>query len=140
MRRRCRFVLAVGLYLLGMAAPGIMSSMVPGGVVFAHHSIASLYDEDHQVMLEGVVTRFTYVNPHPVLMITVIDAKGRAQTWRLEMDNRVTLAEVGFGAETLRAGDKLLVTGSPARNIPHSMYLRKLERPSDGFTYEHPPF
>jgi hypothetical protein len=113
---------------------------IPGSVASAHHSIASIYDEDHQIMLEGVVTRFTYVNPHPVLMLTVIDDKGRSQVWRLEMDNRGGLAEVGFGVQTLKAGDRLLVTGSPARTIPHSMYLRKLERPADGFVYEHPPY
>jgi hypothetical protein len=121
----------------------LMPAFVPsitGNVVFAHHSIASIYDEDHQIMLEGVVTRFTYVNPHPVLMLTVIDDKGRSQVWRLEMDNRGGLAEVGFGVQTLKAGDRLLVTGSPARTIPHSMYLRKLERPADGFVYEHPPY
>ena len=120
-----------------------MPAFVPairGSIVFAHHSIASIYDEDHQIMLEGVVTRFTYVNPHPVLMLTVIDDKGRSQVWRLEMDNRGGLAEVGFGVQTLKPGDRLLVTGSPARTIPHSMYLRKLERPADGFVYEHPPY
>src|SRR3954468_14790621 len=92
-----------------------MSSMLPGGVVYAHHSVASLYDEDHQVMLEGVVTRFTYVNPHPVLMLTVTDAKGRAQVWRLEMDNRTSLAEVGVQANTLQAGEQLAGPGRPAR-------------------------
>jgi hypothetical protein len=112
----------------------------PGRVVSAHHSIASLYDEDHQIMLDGVVTRFTYANPHPVLMLTVTDSKGRPQVWRLEMDNRGGLAGAGFRAETLRAGDRLLVTGSPARTIPHSLYLRRLERPADGFIYEHAPF
>jgi uncharacterized protein DUF6152 len=137
MRRRTHFVCAVGICL---AAVGVMSSVLPGSVAHAHHSIASLYDEDHQVMLEGVVTRFTYVNPHPILMLTVTDTSGRAQVWRLEMDNRVSLSEVGFRADTLKAGDTLVVTGSPARNIPHSLYLRKLERPSDGFVYEHPPF
>src|SRR4051812_49514676 len=117
MGRRSFSAFAV-VFLVAMS----MSSMLPGGVVYAHHSVASLYDEEHQVMVEGVVTRFTYVNPHPVLMLTVTDATGRAQVWRLEMDNRVSLSEVGFKADTLKAGDTLVVTGSPARNIPHSLY------------------
>ena len=129
---------------MSMSSLSSLSSMsgrlLPGGVVYAHHSIWTTYDEEHQVMVEGVVTRFTYMNPHPVLMLNVTDVKGRVQVWRLEMDNRFELAEAGFQAQTLKAGDRLVVTGSPARTIPHSLYLRKLERPADGFVYEHPPF
>lgn len=133
MCRRSFCALAVGVAL------ALMPSL-PGGAAYAHHSIATTYDEDHPILLEGVIARFTYVNPHPVIMLNVTDGKGRVQVWRLEMDNRVALAEIGFQAETLRAGDRLVVSGSPARTIPHSLYVRRIERPADGFVYEHPPF
>jgi hypothetical protein len=125
-----------------LMAGGALVSMllVLSSAIYAHHSIASIYDEEHQIVLQGVVSRFTYVNPHPVLMMDVKDPAGHSQVWRLEMDNRAELAEAGFDAATLKAGDLLTVTGSPARTIPHSLYVRKLERPADGFVYEHPPY
>jgi hypothetical protein len=107
------------------------------GASSAHHSIATTYDEEHPIALEGVVARFTFINPHPILMIDVKESNGRPQVWRLELDNRYELAGAGLGAETFKVGDKLVVTGSPARRIPHSLYVRRIERPADGFVYEH---
>ena len=54
-------------------------------VVQAHHSIAAVYDTSRQVRVEGVVTSFRFVNPHPFLMLNVIDAAGKGQAWRLEV-------------------------------------------------------
>ena len=39
-------------------------------------------------------------------------------------------------AETLKPGDRLVVTGSQSRTEPRNLYVRKLVRPADGFEYE----
>ena len=52
------------------------------------------------------------------------------------MDNRWELVEVGMTRETLKRGDRIIVTGSPAREQAASLYIRKLDRPADGFQYE----
>src|SRR5262245_24164285 len=45
-----------------------------GGVarlpLHAHHSIAAVYDSSKPVTIEGVVSRFHFVNPHPYLIVT----------------------------------------------------------------------
>jgi hypothetical protein len=102
----------------------------------AHHSIASVYDSSRRATLEGQVAQFQLVNPHPFLFIDVTDAAGQAQRWRLEMDNRYELAEIGVTATTFKPGDRVVVTGSLARSQPRSMYLLRLDRPVDGFWYE----
>jgi hypothetical protein len=79
------------------------------------------------------------VDPHPWVVMEVKDRNGKAQRWMMEMDNRWELIELGFETETLKPGDRLVVYGSPARRQPHSLYIRKLDRPSDGFTYQHHP-
>jgi hypothetical protein len=131
-----RIVSAFGTAILGALG---MASFSPGGAVYAHHSIAGIYDDSHRVTVEGVVTRFRFVHPHPFLVLESKDASGKPQRWVMEMDNRWELAELGFENGTLKPGDRLVVLGLPARRQPHSMYIWKLERPADGFSYQHHP-
>jgi hypothetical protein len=114
-----RHAIAAAALLLASAAAG------------AHHSIAAVYDSARQQRVEGVVAEFQFVNPHPFVIVTV-----DAESWRLEMDNRFELQGVGMTAETLRPGDRVVVTGSLGRNDPRTLYLRRLDRPADGFRYE----
>jgi hypothetical protein len=104
--------------------------------VAAHHSIAGVYDNARQLTIEGAVHEFAFVNPHPFITLEVRNGD-RAARWTLEMDNRRELVELGFRADTLRPGDRLVITGSAARRDPLALYVRRLERPADGFTYEH---
>lgn len=107
-----------------------------GMVVHAHHSIAAVYDNSQRVTIEGVVTRFQFINPHPLVVVEVKDADGKGLQWTLEMDNRWELVEIGVDNLTLKPGDRIVVTGSPGRTQPRSLYIRRLERPADGFSYQ----
>ena len=122
MKRRILWF-AIGIAIWGMAA-------------HAHHSISAVYDSNQQVTIEGVVTRLQFVNPHPLVTIDVQDDSGTAEQWQLEMDTRWELVEIGVTSETLRPGDRVVVVGSLARRQAHSLYIRRLDRPSDGFWYE----
>jgi Family of unknown function (DUF6152) len=102
----------------------------------AHHAIAAVYDSSQPVTLEGSVTAFHYVNPHPFVEIQVLGADGRTETWRLEFDNLRELAAVGMSVETFKVGDSVTVTGSRARDKSRAAYVRRLERQADGFLYE----
>lgn len=102
----------------------------------AHHSIAGVYDTSRQVTVEGVVSAFRFVNPHPFLLMDATDALQNTQSWRLEVDNRWELAAIGVTAETWKPGDRIVVTGFPGRTQPQSIYVRTLQRPADGFLYE----
>jgi hypothetical protein len=101
----------------------------------AHHSIAAVYDGSRRQRLEAVVAEFRFVNPHPFVIVTV-EADGAQLQWRLEMDNRFELAEVGMTESTLKPGDRVVVTGSVGRIEPRTLYIRQLDRPADGFRYE----
>ena len=101
----------------------------------AHHSISGVYDSARQQRLEAVVAEFRFVNPHPFVIVTV-QADGAEESWRLEMDNRFELADVGMTDSTLKPGDRVVVTGSLGRTEPRTMYIRQLDRPADGFRYE----
>ena len=115
--------------------------IIGGGVALAsltaeaHHSIAAVYDGTRQQRLEGVVSEFQFVNPHPFVIVTV-GADDAVESWRLEMDNRFELQGIGMTSETLKPGDRVVVTGSMGRTEPRTLYIRQLDRPADGFRYE----
>jgi hypothetical protein len=115
---------------------GLASVLVAPTGALAHHSISGVYDGNRQITVEGRVVEFQFINPHPFLIVaTDFDAK-LPQTWRLEMDNRYELAEIGITAATFMPGDRVIATGSAARAEAQSLYLMKLDRPADGLRYE----
>lgn len=119
-------------WLLGFAA----SAVLAGATLQAHHAIASIYDSGNPRKIEGRVVDFQFVNPHPFVIIEMDDSAGRTQQWRLDMDNRFELVEIGMTAATMKPGDRIVVTGAPARDRSRSLYVRRLERAADGFWYE----
>lgn len=111
----------------------VSAVLVLGGIAaHAHHAIGSYYDNQRPATLQGVVTEFQFVNPHPFVLMETQDRLA----WKLEMDNRVELAAIGITGGTIKPGDRVVVSGSLARSEAQRLYIRKLERPADGFTYE----
>ena len=39
-------------------------------------------------------------------------------------------------AQTLQPGDQVIVVGSPARREANRLYLDRLDRPADGYSFE----
>jgi len=102
----------------------------------AHHSITAIYDSAKQVTVTGTVREFRFVNPHPWLGIDVDDGAGRPQPWRLDLDNRYELVDVGMKGDTFRVGDVVTARGSAARDGSNNLYTLQLDRPADGLHYE----
>jgi len=118
---------------IGSCVFGVVLSAI---VAYAHHSIPGVYDANQQVTVEGIVREFQFVNPHPFLTVDVRIANESARRWRLEMDNLSELSEAGMKKDTLKPGDRIVATGNPGRSQKESLYIRKLDRPSDGFRLE----
>lgn len=119
----------------GVAGGALLGACVFAASATAHHSISAVYDASRRESIEGVVAEFHFVNPHPFVIVAVSGPSG-PETWRLEMDNRFELARIGMTAETLKPGDRVAASGSGGRDDPRSLYVRRLERPADGFRYE----
>jgi hypothetical protein len=130
-------VMVHGLLRMRVALAGLaVAASVWLSIASAHHSFAGVYDSSRSVTLDGVVTEFLFVHPHPFLLIRVVPAGGPEESWRAEMDNRFELADIGVTGRTFRPGDAVHVRGIPGRKEPHILYLMKLERGSDGLIYE----
>jgi len=104
MRRSLGIFLAAAL-LLTAAAPAI-----------AHHAFAAEYDADQPVTLKGKVTKFEWTNPHARFYIDVVDAKGVATNWNLELASPNVLKRNGWSSKILQIGDTVTVEGSRAKN------------------------
>lgn len=105
-------------------------ALIPAAPAGAHHSLTA-YDASKRVTHEAVVAEFHYTQPHPFMFVEVA-----GQRWRLEMDNLWELDQIGMKRDTFRPLDRVRVTGSPDRGGRPAMYLRRLERDSDGLVYE----
>src|SRR4030095_11118963 len=97
----------------------------------AHHAFSPVYDEKRTVTIDGVVTEFRFVNPHSVMTIEVRDDAGAVTRWVVEFAGRLNLSEVGWTADSIRAGEKLSVTGNPTWEKMPRLFFRRLVR-ADG--------
>jgi hypothetical protein len=100
----------------------------------AHHSISARFDLSRNVSVEGIVTQFAFRNPHSLVYVDK-DADP-AQPWVLQWHSTQILRRHGYGPETLKMGDRIVVTGNPARDGSRMLRILTLSRPADGFSYE----
>ena len=92
-------------------------------VVNAHHASTPHYDENTTVTLDGVVTEFRMVNPHAQLYFDVTEGNGRVAHWNCELNSVAILMRNGWTRQTFAAGDKVTISGFPARRDPHGCSL-----------------
>ena len=108
--------------------------VLASGRVYGHHSLSE-YDASRRVTLNAIVREFHFVNPHPYLLVDGrLDTASRV--WRLELDNRFELIDIGMTARTFARGDELRISGPPGRDDQAILYVRELYRAEDGFRYE----
>jgi hypothetical protein len=101
---------------------------------YAHHSFASTYDETKKISVEGKLVQFLFRNPHSFVHVMAPDEDGTMQRWAIEWGGAGQLGGQGVTRETLKPGDKVVITGNPGRNpADHRVRMLTLRRPSDGF-------
>jgi hypothetical protein len=62
------------------------------------------------------------------------DEDGTMQRWAIEWGGAGQLGGQGVTRDTLKPGDKVIITGNPGRNpADHRVRMVTLRRPSDGF-------
>ena len=101
--------------------------------VFAHHSFSAEYDSTNKVEIQGVVTEFVWRNPHSFMKVDVADKDGTTKTWTLEWGSVSQLSQYSITRTSLKPGDKIIVTGQPARDAAAPRVLNEtVKRPAHG--------
>ena len=105
-----------------------------GLTVHAHHSFTATYDERETIQIEGTLVQFMFRNPHAWVHVMAPDENGEIQRWGVEWGGAGQLSGQGVTRDSLRPGDRVIITGNPGRNpADHRVRMRSLLRPSDGF-------
>ena len=103
---------------------GVVLLLVPAPMP-AHHGGAQ-YETKNPVTLTGTVTEYMFTNPHVQIHIDVKDENGNVQKWIAETASPQRLFSFGWNAKTLKAGDKVSVTGAPLKDGQKIVTIIKL--------------
>jgi hypothetical protein len=115
----------------------LLSGVSVTSAVSAHHSFTATYDETAEARIEGEVVQFLFRNPHSMIHVSAPDAAGQVQRWAIEWAGVGALTGEGVTRETLRIGDRVIVSGNPGRNVAdHRLRLLSIERPLDGWRWQ----
>lgn len=112
---------AVALPMLVLAAADAVS----------HHAFSPVYDDARVITVAGVVTEFRFVNPHAMMSMDVTDESGKVVKWTVEFAGRLNLSEFGWTAGSIKAGEKVMVTGNPTHSGSARLFFRRIVR-ADG--------
>src|SRR5688572_23626444 len=115
----------------------IGSLVVFGVTADAHHSFPATYQVSKIITIEGSVAQLLLRNPHSFLQVDAPNAGGAMQRWSLEWGGANQLTNQGVARDTLKVGDKLVITANPSRSTESSTraLLKTIKRPADGWDW-----
>lgn len=95
--------------------------------VEAHHAVASVYDLNKEIVLEGELTKVNFRNPHSNLLFAVPNSDGTSTEWVLTTASLQVLTRAGVSSSSIKPGEALKITVLPARNGNPAGFIRRLE-------------
>ncbi len=108
--------------LTGVAIAGL--SLPSSG----HHGSNVVYDLAQSITLTGPVTEFQFVNPHTQILFEVTGEDGSIVIWLAGLSSSLGLGQnEGWTRETIKPGDEITITGSPARNDAPSIWVEQID-------------
>jgi Family of unknown function (DUF6152) len=92
-----------------MSVALIASLLAISGPAFAHHGAAA-YDMSKPVVLKNaVVTKYSWINPHALILFDYKDDKGNVQHWTTEIGSPAAVSLVGWNRASLKPGDVITI-------------------------------
>lgn len=93
------------------------------GPAFAHHGTAA-YDMSKPVMMkDAVITKYSWINPHALILFDYTDAQNNVQHWTVEIGSPAAVSLIGWNRNSLKPGDKITIyvwqtkTGKPVGRL-----------------------
>jgi hypothetical protein len=110
-------------------AVALSAISLPPTLLLGHHGWIE-FDETKEISLKGTVTDFHFVNPHCVIDFDVTGEKGVVENWQAEFSSPAPMTRKGWTAATLQPGDKISVSGHPARTGARAVHATKIRLPN----------
>jgi hypothetical protein len=118
--------------LLALAATALTLAVRTG----AHHRIGDSYVESRQIAIEGEMVRLEYREPHSYIHVMASGPQATTEVWIGECRGASRLRRQGFSPETLKPGERVILSGHPGRvAADHRLFVREIVRPQDGWTW-----
>lgn len=114
--------------ILQAALVGAAAVLATAGAATAHHSFA-MFDNDHQIKLQGTVTEFKWQNPHSYIELDILDDKGAVKHWTIECANPGILNRVGWKFNMIKPADKIVAIVAPLRSGESGALLKEVTLP-----------
>ena len=80
-------------------------------VAIAHHSFRATFKADETISVEGIVTEFSFRNPHILIYMDVTDDEGKTTNWMSEGSAATNMRRNGWSKDSLKPGELIRVTG-----------------------------
>lgn len=109
--------------------------LIVGAEVQAHHAVASVYDLNTEIVLQGRLQKLNFRNPHSNLILEVPNDDGTTTEWTLTTAATQVLTRAGVDRDTIKPGEDLKITILPARNGNPAGFIRRLELADREFNF-----
>jgi|SRR5580658_781287 hypothetical protein len=106
--------------------------LMAGSSLWAHHSLAGVYDMKAEKEVSGTVDKLQFTNPHGSLSIDVKNDDGTSTTWVFTLGSATALAGRGVGKtgpNALHVGDAIKVKCIPAKDGHPLGFLKSITYP-----------
>jgi len=111
---------------------GLAAMLVGAAFAASAHHGTSTFDGDTVLTLEGVIKENNWTNPHSFIVLEVRQPDGSVLQAQLEADGPSLLRPLGATAQSLAAGDRVVVYASPSRQRDEHEYLAREAIKEDG--------
>jgi DNA/RNA endonuclease YhcR with UshA esterase domain len=128
-----------------LAASAAALTVLAANPSAAHHGDAGRFEEA-TTTLEGTVVALQLVNPHSVIIFNVENEAGNSEIWQAELGGPQALTRnFGWNRDTLKAGDRISVTGrvvksgAPQINLTERARIVRLPSCEEIYVSSSPP-
>ena len=107
-------VFTMRLYWKFGALASLVFTLLRPTASYAHHNQSQQFDQARERVVTGIVERFAWQNPHGYIYLTSREGN-EPRSWRIETLSISFMRQIGWGPDTIRAGDNVTVTINPSR-------------------------
>ncbi len=109
----------------------IVAALAVCASAWAHHSRGN-FDLEDVVELRGVITEYTWRNPHTFVTLAVENDAGETEDWLLELNSISVLTGTGWTRDTIKVGDEVTVLGNPDNDRSKKFFFSNYWELPDG--------
>ena len=115
-------------------------SLIGASSASAHHSFAATYIAEETITIDGELVQILFRNPHSFVHVAVKDKNGAVVRYAVEWRGAAELEMQGVHRETLKPGDRVIISGNPGRNpADHRLRASSFYHPKDGLRWKLSP-